>query len=96
MIRTFLTPLKPVIKTLKTDVFISFNMEFKLKTSENYLKSIKNTETLRLIPIQLSNTKLFISFSMQFKLKYCRKLPKNTIFRYCDFGVYEIVLFVSL
>ncbi len=30
--RTFRTPLKPLIKTLKIEVFISFNMEFKLKT----------------------------------------------------------------
>ncbi len=38
--RTFLTPLKSVIKTLKIDVFISFNAEFKLKTSEKSPKII--------------------------------------------------------
>jgi hypothetical protein len=31
----------PPIKSSKSELFISFNMEFKLKTSENYLKSIK-------------------------------------------------------
>ncbi len=36
--RTFRTTLKPLIKTPKIEVFISFNMEFKLKTSENHLK----------------------------------------------------------
>ena len=30
----------PPIKSSKSELFISFNMEFKLKTSENYLKSI--------------------------------------------------------
>ncbi len=33
--------LVPPIKSSKSELFISFNMEFKLKTSENYLKSIK-------------------------------------------------------
>ncbi len=31
----------PPIKSSKSELFISFNMEFKLKTSENYLKSNK-------------------------------------------------------
>jgi hypothetical protein len=33
--------LVPPLKSSKNEHFISFNMEFKLKTSENYLKSIK-------------------------------------------------------
>jgi hypothetical protein len=30
-------------KSLKGEVFISFNMEFKLKTSENHIKSFKKS-----------------------------------------------------
>jgi hypothetical protein len=33
--------LAPPIKSSKSELFISFNMEFKLKISENYLKPIK-------------------------------------------------------
>ncbi len=37
-------------KLPKSEVFISFNMEFRLKTTKNYLKSIKKPGTLRLVP----------------------------------------------
>ncbi len=39
-IRTFCTPLKPLIKTPKSEVFISFNMEFKLKYYRKSPKTI--------------------------------------------------------
>ncbi len=37
--RTFCNFLEPLIKTLKDKAFVSFNIEFNLKTSENHLKS---------------------------------------------------------
>jgi hypothetical protein len=39
-IRTFRTPLKPLIKASKIELFISFNMEFKLKNLRNSPKII--------------------------------------------------------
>ncbi len=45
----------PSIKSSKIELFISFNMEFKLKTSENYLKSIKKTGTVRLVPSKIAD-----------------------------------------
>jgi hypothetical protein len=45
----------PPIKSSKSEVFTSFFMEFKLKTSENYLKSIKKLGTVRLIPSKIAD-----------------------------------------
>ncbi len=47
--------LVPPIKSSKSELFISFNMEFKLKTSENYLKSIKKPGTVRLVPSKIAD-----------------------------------------
>jgi hypothetical protein len=44
----------PPIKSSKSELFISFNMEFKLKTSENYLKSIKNLKQYELVLLKIT------------------------------------------
>ncbi len=65
-------------------------MEFKLKTSENHLKSSCFTISilgqyelvLFVLPLKPLKDKVFISFNMEFKLKYYRKSSKIIIIYY--------------
>jgi hypothetical protein len=77
---------KSIKKSPKSEIFISFNIEFKPKTSENHLKSLCFTINILVLIVPFLKTlkdKVFVSFNMEFKLKNFRNSPKIIIFYCC-------------